>query len=114
MKDMTPDKTVAEMLEAAAQEIERSGHHKGWYWRDSYNSGPCCAIGAIRRVCGDSDNDAIESGPAKAADAAVDVLETYLRARGLLPARKWIPYWNDRTDAADVIAALRAAARSTP
>ena len=45
--------TTREVLLAAAAEIERSGHHKHWFWRDSFEVGPCCAIGAIRRVVGD-------------------------------------------------------------
>lgn len=98
--------TTAEILLAAADEIERSGLHKGWFWRWGIHTGPCCAVGAIRRV---TDDDEDRTGP------AFEALTYYLRNAGLIPSGKAIPFFNDdpsRT-AADVIAALRAAAEET-
>lgn len=94
-----PANSTAEVLEAAADEIERSGHLKGDYWQDwaLWSVGPCCAVGAIRRACG-SQYDV------PAVDHAVTAMERHIN--------RDVGAWNDAPErtATEVIAALRAAA----
>lgn len=96
---MSETKTTREVLLAAAEEIERSGLHKGEYWPNPsrWTEGPCCTVGAVRRACGTRfDTTSVED--------AVSVLERRLRCE--------VARWNDAPErtASDVIRALRAAA----
>lgn len=45
---MTPE----EVLLNAADEVSRCGHHKGWFYDETYKTedSPVCAMGAINRV----------------------------------------------------------------
>lgn len=99
----------ADVLEAAADLIERDGLYKGGYWRGwpdrEYAPGtPCCALGAIA-VVSDLRTQAACVHPAS------DVLRDYIN-RGRLREQALVT-WSDargRT-AVKVAAAMRAAAQ---
>lgn len=104
---------TAELLEHAADTVERVGHRKGLAWAGSasgageYRGGPVCAYGGLR----------LAATGLQAQDHLADAVVAVLRHLGLWD-RLCTPVpvlagWNDRavTTAADVVDALRHAAK---
>jgi hypothetical protein len=92
---------TADLLDGAADILERDGWCQGVYASDPVD-GPCCALGAIRRAA-----------TGTAFPAWNDDWDAITHAgRALASMTGFVPTWNDThgRQAAEVTAALRAAA----
>ena len=106
---------IRELLNAAADHLDRVGLHKGGFLHDDAYQGtkarevPCCTLGAVRVVAGVYDDWANEQGTRELFTAGANAVE---RAHSGQDTWGQVSWWNDRpgTTKDDAVALLRRAA----